>query len=187
MTRQQRYRIQTIGRYIILIVVGLIMVYPMIWMVGASFKASNAEIFGSIGFIPKEFTLDGYINGWFASTYQFGRYMVNTYKFVIPKVIGTVGSAAIAAYGFSRFQFKFHGFWFALMLSTLFLPQVVLNVPQFLLFTEWGWVDSYLPLIVPSFFACDTYFVFMLVQFMREFPENWKKQQKLMAVIHLSV
>ena len=58
-------------------------------------------------------------------------------------------------------------FWFALMLSTLFLPQVVLNVPQFLLFTKWGWVDSYLPLVVPSFFACDTYFVFMLVQFMR--------------------
>ena len=65
------------------------------------------------------------------------------------------------------FQFKARGFWFALMLSTLFLPQVVLNVPQFLLFTKWGWVDSYLPLVVPSFFACDTYFVFMLVQFMR--------------------
>ena len=85
MTRQQKYKIQTIARYIILIAVGLVMIYPMIWMVGASFKATNAEIFGSIGFIPKEFTLDGYKNGWFASTYQFGRYMVNTYKFVIPK------------------------------------------------------------------------------------------------------
>lgn len=106
MTRQQKYKIQTIARYIILIAVGLVMIYPMIWMVGASFKATNAEIFGSIGFIPKEFTLDGYKNGWFASTYQFGRYMVNTYKFVIPKVVGTVVSSAIAAYGFSRFQFK---------------------------------------------------------------------------------
>ena len=172
MTRQQKYKIQTIARYIILIAVGLVMIYPMIWMVGASFKATNAEIFGSIGFIPKEFTLDGYKNGWFASTYQFGRYMVNTYKFVIPKVIGTVVSSAIAAYGFSRFQFKARGFWFALMLSTLFLPQVVLNVPQFLLFTKWGWVDSYLPLVVPSFFACDTYFVFMLVQFIRGIPRE---------------
>ena len=59
MTRQQKYKIQTIARYIILIAVGLVMIYPMIWMVGASFKATNAEIFGSIGFIPKEFTLDG--------------------------------------------------------------------------------------------------------------------------------
>ena len=62
MTRQQKYKIQTIARYIILIAVGLVMIYPMIWMVGASFKATNAEIFGSIGFIPKEFTLDGYCN-----------------------------------------------------------------------------------------------------------------------------
>lgn len=53
MTRQQKYKIQTIARYIILIAVGLVMIYPMIWMVGASFKATNAEIFGSIGFIPK--------------------------------------------------------------------------------------------------------------------------------------
>ena len=49
MTRQQKYKIQTIARYIILIAVGLVMIYPMIWMVGASFKATNAEIFGSIG------------------------------------------------------------------------------------------------------------------------------------------
>ena len=179
MTRQQKYKIQTIARYIILIAVGLVMIYPMIWMVGASFKATNAEIFDSIGFIPKEFTLDGYKNGWFASTYQFGRYMVNTYKFVIPKVIGTVVSSAIAAYGFSRFQFKARGFWFALMLSTLFLPQVVLNVPQFLLFTKWGWVDSYLPLVVPSFFACDTYFVFMLVQFMRGISRELEEAAKI--------
>ena len=68
---------------------------------------------------------------------------------------------------FHGFSLRHGAFWFALMLSTLFLPQVVLNVPQFLLFTKWGWVDSYLPLVVPSFFACDTYFVFMLVQFMR--------------------
>ena len=59
MTRQQKYKIQTIARYIILIAVGLVMIYPMIWMVGASYKPPNAENFGSSGFIPKEFTRDG--------------------------------------------------------------------------------------------------------------------------------
>lgn len=143
------------------------MIYPMVWMTGSSFKATNAEIFGSIGFIPRKFTLNGYINGWTSSTYQYGYYMLNTYKFVIPKVVGTVLSCAVAGYGFSRFDFAGKSFWFSIMLSTLFLPQVVLNVPQFLLFTDLGWVDSYLPLAAPSFFACDTYFVFMLIQFMR--------------------
>ena len=108
MTRQQKYKIQTIARYIILIAVGLVMIYPMIWMVGASFKATNAEIFGSIGFIPKEFTLDGYKNGWFASTYQFGRYMVNTYTFVIPKVIGTVAVSYTPLDVYKRQEYMVH-------------------------------------------------------------------------------
>ena len=167
MSRKQRNTLNAVFRYLLLIGVGVIMIYPMVWMVGSSFKATNAEIFGSIGFIPRNFTLNGYINGWNSSTYQYGYYMLNTYKFVIPKVIGTVLSCAVAGYGFSRFEFDGKGFWFSIMLSTLFLPQVVLNVPQFLLFTDLGWVDSYLPLVAPSFFACDTYFVFMLIQFMR--------------------
>lgn len=167
MTRKQKNILNTVIRYIVLIAVGLVMIYPMIWMIGASFKSSNAEIFSSIGFIPKSPTFAGYKAGWFATTYNFGVYMLNTYKFVIPKVIGTIISATVTAYGFSRFKFKGNGFLFGLCLATLFLPQVVLNVPQFLLFSKLRWLDSYAPLIVPSFFAVDTYFVFMLVQFMR--------------------
>ncbi len=179
MTRKQRNLVNTICRYLVLIVMGIVMIYPMVWMVGASFKATNAEIFGSIGFIPKEFTLNGYINGWFSSTYQYGWFMLNTYKFVLPKVIGTVLSCAVASYGFSRFDFDGRRFWFAIMLSTLFLPQVVLNIPQFLLFTRMGWVDSYLPLVVPSFFACDTYFVFMLIQFMRGISKEMEEAAEI--------
>jgi len=179
MTRNQKQIINTIIRYAVLIFVGLIMIYPMVWMVGASFKATNAEIFGSIGFIPREFTVSGYVDGWNASTYQYGMFMLNTYRFVIPKVIGTVISGAIAAYGFSRFNFIGKKFWFGLMLSTLFLPQVVLNIPQFLLFTQIGWVDSYLPLVVPSFFASDTYFVFMLVQFMRSISRELEEAAEI--------
>jgi oligogalacturonide transport system permease protein len=91
-------------RYLLLTAVGLIMIYPMIWMVGASFKASNNEIFSSIGFIPAHPTFEAYRKGWKSTETVFATYMLNTYKFVIPKVIGTVLSATITAYGFSRFQ-----------------------------------------------------------------------------------
>lgn len=155
------------------------MIYPMIWMIGASFRDNNAEIFSSIGFIPKNPTLQGYIDGWNATNYSYGHYMINTYKFVIPKVIGTVISATVTAYAFTRFRFKGRGFWYGLMLATLFLPQVVLNVPQFLLFTKIGWVDSYLPLVIPSFFACDTYFVFMMIQFMRSVPKELEEAAEI--------
>jgi len=151
----------------------------MIWMVGASFKTSNAEIFSSIGFIPKNPTLDGYISGWNAEPYKFGVYMFNTYKFVIPKVIGTVISSTVTAYGFSRFKFKGQGFLFGLCMATLFLPQVVLNVPQYLLFSQMNWLNSYLPIVVPSFFAVDTYFVFMLVQFMRSISRELEEAAEI--------
>ena len=90
-------------------------------------------------------------------------------------------SATITAYGFGRFEFKGRGFLFAVMMATLFLPQVVLNVPQFILFSKLGWVDSklYLPIIVPTLFATDTYFVFMLVQFLRNVPKELDEAAKI--------
>ncbi len=170
LTRHQKDLISMCIRYTILVVMGIIMIYPMVWMVGASFTATNAEIFSSLSFIPETFTLDGYIEGWIGTTYNFGHYMLNTYKIVIPKVFGTIISVILTAYAFTRFKFVGRKLFYTIMLSTLFLPQVVMNIPQFLLFTKLGWVDTYLPLIVPSFFAADTYFVFLMCQFMRGIP-----------------
>ena len=159
-----------IWRYILLIAVGIVMIYPLLWMVGATFKSNN-EIFSSVWFIPEDPTLDG----WRKTTESYGGQinillaMLNTYKIVIPKVIFTVISSTLTAYGFARFDFKGKKFLFPLLISTLFLPQVVLNIPQYIMYTQFGWVDSpvYAPLIVPSLFATDTLFVFMLIQFLR--------------------
>lgn len=179
MTREKRDKINTFLRYLILILVGTVMVYPLIWMVGASFK-TNAEIFSSIGFIPKSPTVEGYVRGFKGyekMTLLF--FMWNTYKFVLPKVAVTVFSAVFTAYGFARFQFIGKKFSFAVLLSTLFLPQVVLNVPQYILFNQIGWLDSYLPLIIPSLFAGDTYFVYMLIQFLRGIPKELEEAAKI--------
>ena len=170
------HKIGRFFQYFVLILVGVIMIYPLVWMVGATFK-SNAEIFSGIGFLTANPTLQGYID---AVTQNYGgdisiwRAFINTYSFVIPKVIFTVISSVIAAYGFSRFKFKGRDMLFGIMISTLFLPQVVLNVPQYLMYNSFGWVNSpfYLPLWVPPLFATETYFVYQLVQFMRSIPPD---------------
>ncbi|OLA67954.1 MAG: sugar ABC transporter permease [Subdoligranulum sp. 60_17] len=170
------HKIGRFFQYFVLILVGIIMIYPLVWMVGATFK-SNAEIFAGIGFLTANPTLQGYID---AVTQNYGgdisiwRAFINTYSFVIPKVIFTVISSVIAAYGFSRFKFKGRDMLFGIMISTLFLPQVVLNVPQYLMYNSFGWINSpfYLPLWVPSLFATETYFVYQLVQFMRSIPHD---------------
>ena len=170
------HKIGRFFQYFVLILVGVIMIYPLVWMVGATFK-SNAEIFSGIGFLTANPTLQGYID---AVTQNYGgdisiwRAFLNTYSFVIPKVIFTVISSVIAAYGFSRFKFVGRDILFGIMISTLFLPQVVLNVPQYLMYNTFGWVNSpfYLPLWVPTLFATETYFVYQLVQFMRSIPHD---------------
>ena len=170
------HKIGRFFQYFVLILVGVIMIFPLVWMVGATFK-SNAEIFAGIGFLTANPTLQGYID---AVTQNYGgdisiwRAFINTYSFVIPKVIFTVISSVIAAYGFSRFKFKGRDMLFGIMISTLFLPQVVLNVPQYLMYNSFGWINSpfYLPLWVPSLFATETYFVYQLVQFMRSIPHD---------------
>ena len=170
------HKIGRFFQYFVLILVGVIMIYPLVWMVGATFK-SNAEIFSGIGFLTANPTLQGYID---AVTQNYGgdisiwRAFINTYSFVIPKVIFTVISSVIAAYGFSRFKFKGRDLMFGIMISTLFLPQVVLNVPQYLMYNSFGWINSpfYLPLWVPTLFATETYFVYQLVQFMRSIPHD---------------
>ena len=170
------HKIGRFFQYFVLILVGVIMIYPLVWMVGATFK-SNAEIFSGIGFLTANPTLQGYID---AVTQNYGgdisiwRAFINTYSFVIPKVIFTVISSVIAAYGFSRFKFKGRDLMFGIMISTLFLPQVVLNVPQYLMYNSFGWINSpfYLPLWVPTLFATETYFVYQLVHFMRSIPHD---------------
>ena len=167
-----RKKIGLILRYTVLFAVGIVMMYPLLWMLGSSFKADNTKIFAGIGLFPKEFSLDAYVKGWTGTGYPFSTFMLNTYKIVFPKVFGVVISSVLTAYGFARFKFKGRSILFALVMSMLFLPQVVLNIPQYLLYVDLGWINTYLPLIVPAFFANEPYFVFLLVQFMKTIPRE---------------
>ncbi|HAG68721.1 MAG TPA: sugar ABC transporter permease [Lachnospiraceae bacterium] len=179
---KRRHFINVSLRYLVLIIVGIFMVYPLVWMVGATFK-TNSEIFSSINPIPKAPTLDGYIGAMQSSggNINIWKAMFNTYSYVVPEVIFTVISSVLTAYGFGRFDFKGKNLLFSLMMAMLFLPQVVLNVPQFMLFNSFGWVGSrlYLPLVVPTLFATETYFVFMLIQFLRNVPKELEESAQI--------
>ncbi len=166
-------------RYGLLLAVGLVMLYPLIWLLGASFK-TNSEIFANPGFIPESPTVSGYVEGWKTSTpYTFGRFFLNTFWIVIPKVIGTALSCTAVAYGFARFDFPGKRILFASLIGTLLLPNVVTRIPQYVLFRDLGWLDTFLPLWVPSAFAGDAFFVFMLVQFLRAIPRDMEEAARV--------
>lgn len=123
---------------------------------------------------------DGFINGWKTGTeYHFGHYMLNTFKYVIPKVVLTIISSTIVAYGFARFEIPWKKFWFATLITTMLLPSTVLLIPQYLMFREMGMLNSYLPLYLPLAFATRGFFVFMLIQFLRGVPRDMEEAAQI--------
>jgi oligogalacturonide transport system permease protein len=162
-------------RYTALLAVAVVMLYPLLWLVGATFK-SNQQIFSEIGFWPDKFEFGAYAKGWKTSTeYTFATYFLNSLLIVVPRIIVTVISCVLVAYAFARFEFFGKKLLFGVMVSTMMLPLIILRLPQYLMFRELGWLDTYLPLILPSAFATDTFFVFMLVQFLRGIPRDMEE------------
>lgn len=162
-------------RYLILGCIAFLMLYPLIWLVGASFK-TNSEIFSSAGFWPSKIEFGAYAAGWKTSSeYTFATYFINSFLITIPKIFVTLISCVMVAYAFARFDFYGKKLLFGIMVSTMMLPLIILRMPQYLMFREFGWIDTYLPLIIPSAFATDTFFVFMLVQFLRGIPRDMEE------------
>ena len=182
MSLKTKRTIQIVIRYTVLTAVGIFMIYPLLWMIGATFKPNN-EIFSGLNILPKKATFEGYLNAMknYGGDINIWKAMLNTYSYVITAVIFTIVSSTLTAYGFGRFKFFGRSVLFAILMSTLFLPQVVLNVPQYIMYNIFGWVGSklYLPLIVPSMFATETYFVFMLIQFLRNIPKELEEAAKI--------
>lgn len=166
-------RMRTIITHISMLLLGLFMLYPLIWMFFSSFK-SNKEIFSGVNLLPIEPIWDTYKNGWKGTgQITYGTFFLNTFKLVLPTTFFTVFSSAIVAYGFARFKFRFKRQLFMLMISTLMLPNAVLVVPRFMLFSKFGWTNTYLPFIVPAVFACYPFFIYMIVQFFRGLPRDF--------------
>ena len=162
-------------RYVALGLVALVMLYPLLWLVGATFK-TNAQIFTEIGFWPQRVDFGAYLRGWKTSTeYTFATYFLNSFLICIPRIAVTVVSCVLVAYAFARFDFPGKRALFAVMVATMMLPLIVLRLPQFLMFRQFDLLDSWLPLILPSAFATDTFFVFMLVQFLRGIPRDMEE------------
>jgi len=169
--RRSKERRPKVLTHVILIAIGVIMIYPLLWMLGGSFKPEN-QIFGSINPIPEEWVFSNYLDGWEATNPSFGRYYVNSMLICLFAVVGNVAACSLTAYAFARLDFWGKRFWFAIMIASLMLPVHALLIPQYTLFINLDWVNTILPLVVPKFLATDAFFVFLMVQFIRGIPQT---------------
>ena len=158
--------------YVILTLMAAVTLYPMLWLIGASFK-SNSEIFSSAWFMPKSFDLSVYRSAWRTVTpYTMGHYFANTFMIILPKTFLAVLSSVLVAYGFARFDFPLKRLFFAMLMAGMFMPAIVTVMPLYLLWSKLGLLDTYVPLIAPAAFAGEGMFVFILIQFFRRVPRE---------------
>jgi multiple sugar transport system permease protein len=164
----------------LLILASFLMLYPLLWMLAASFRPES-EIFSNNSLIPSEVSLHGYISGWTGLSRTFDVFFLNSFTISMLCVIGNLAACSLTAFAFARLEFFGRKFWFALMLGTLMLPYQVVLIPQYVLFlhmpwwlggTASGWVNSFLPLVVPKYLAVDAFFIFLMVQFFRGIPRE---------------
>ena len=182
----RRQRISSIGKHALLILLGLLMLYPVLWMVASSLRP-NGYIFDNPGLVLDTFEASNYTNGWNALAQPFGSYLANSAIVVVGSIIGNLLTCSLAAYGFARLQFRFKRFAFAAMLLTMMLPIHVLIIPQYVIFAQLDWINTYLPLIVPKFLATDAFFIFLMVQFIRGIPRELDEAARIDGAGHLRI
>jgi multiple sugar transport system permease protein len=157
--------------HLVLLLGSIAMVYPLIWMVGGSFK-DDQSIFSELNPFPSSLDLRNYTSGWTATTPDFTQFYLNSTIIALFAVIGNVVACSLTAYAFARLDFRFKPLWFALMLGSIMLPAHALLIPQYIVYFNLNWVNTYLPLIVPKFLATDAFFIFLMVQFIRTIPRT---------------
>jgi multiple sugar transport system permease protein len=176
--RRRAARIRALLKHTALIAFGLVMVYPLLWMIASSIKP-DALIFREPSLLPTDTDFGHYPDGWSALSHPFGLYLVNSAIVVLGALLGNLVSCSMAAYAFARLKFRGRAFFFGMMMLTLMVPVYVLIIPQYVMYSKIGWVNTFLPLIVPKFLATDAFFIFLMVQFFRGLPTELDEAAKI--------
>ena len=161
--------------FIVISLGAVVMIYPLAWMAASSFKP-ELMIFRDKSLLIREFTVEHYIRGWrgVAGT-TFLHYLLNSLKVVIPVVLGTLLSSSMVGFAVARLQFRLKSLVYVLIFLTMMLPMHSTLIPRYIMFKNFGWINTYLPLTVPSFFAIQGFFCYLFIQFMRGIPAELDK------------
>lgn len=183
MNEEGKLSIGLIIRYIVLTAVGILLIYPLFWMVGSAFK-SNMEIFGSFSIFPSSGNArpENFSAAWqLTSRHTLPFYLGNTLKFLIPKTFFTIVMCTITAFVVARKKFRGKKFVFTAIIVTLLMPELAFRIPLYLLFRDFNLIDTFASLYIQDIFAAGTssFFIFMEIQFMRTIPKELDEAAKI--------
>lgn len=163
-------------KYGLMIGLAVLFLFPLYWAVISALKSDVEIIASPPTFYTHNVVLQNIKEAWISQ--PFTRYFVNSMMVTIFAVAGAVISTSVVAYGFARYEFRFKKLLFALMLGTMMIPWDVLVIPLYKQYSFLGWIDTYLPLVLPSFLGI-AFYIFLMVQFLRAIPRDFDEAAKI--------
>jgi multiple sugar transport system permease protein len=154
--------------YVLLILGSVLVTMPFFWMISTSLKRPGTEFTMPIQWIPNPLQWSNYPTGW--TVLPFSMWAVNTIVITLVASVGFVLSSSVIAFGFARINFPGRDLLFMMVLATMMLPYPSVMVPLFVLYKQLGWLDTFLPLTIPTFFGVNAFFIFLLRQFFTTIP-----------------
>lgn len=150
---------------------GFLMLYPILWLVASSFKPNDEIFTNAASLIPSTFTINNYFQGWKGfGGITFTTFFQNSLFITLVTVVGQVAASTLVAYGFARIRFVCKKLLFGCLIATMLLPTQILTIPQYIMFQSFGWLNTYLPLLVPAFTGLP-FFIFLIMQFIQGIPK----------------
>jgi multiple sugar transport system permease protein len=168
---------RSLGKHVVLILLAVTFVFPLFWMLLTSLKPLPQAVTFPPTWIPHPVEFSNYPQA--MDSQPFGGYFYHTLYYCVTTVIGVVLSSSLVAYGFSRIRWPGRNKLFYVMVATMLLPYIVTLIPLFVLYKHLGWVGSYKPLIIPTFFASSVFSTFLLRQFFMTIPESLSEAARM--------
>jgi multiple sugar transport system permease protein len=175
-SRKFKDRLSQSGRLILLTIFGLPFIFPLIWLVSTALKSPTEIYITPPIWIPQPLRWQNFIDAW--NVAPFGKFLVNTLITTIVPMIGEVFISAMVAYSFARVKWPGRDKIFALCLATMILPGIITFIPTFVMFAKIGWVNTFLPLVVPPLFG-SAFYIFLFRQFMTTLPEGLEEAARI--------
>ena len=162
--------------YVLLTIVAIYFLAPFVYMLFTTFKTEAEAIAYPPSLLPEEWQWGNYLDAW--TSQPFGTYFLNSVLVTVGTTAGTVLSSSLVAFGFARFNFRGKNILFIILLATMMIPWDVTMIPQYMEFNLFGWINTLLPLIVPTWFG-SAYHIFLMRQFLMGIPKDYEEAARL--------
>lgn len=183
-TKTTKQKISGIIMFTVLALGAFVILFPIAWMVSTALKSAPEVAQYPPKLLPSKPMWENFVIAWHKA--PFTRYTINTLIIVGFSIVGGVLSNSLVAYGFAKIEFKGRKILFKLVLATMMIPGFVTLVPQYVIFSKLGWVNTYLPLIVPVFCG-NAFHIFMMRQFYRTIPNELIEAAKVDGAGHFYI